>query len=111
MAQKRYAELNGKHPRAPILHIYYEIVQQLRILKKSVIKNKADKSVLKRMTFGLYAVREFENSDELFFERLTDAWYILDQHLRGVKVQLPHEVDPDYVQKQCVLAGKYPDEF
>ncbi|ORC23300.1 hypothetical protein B1H42_02645 [Enterobacter cloacae subsp. cloacae] len=110
LAQKRYAELNGKHPRAPILHIYDEIVQQLRILKKSVIKNKADKSVLKRMTFGLYAVREFENSDELFFERLTDAWYILDQRLRGIKVKLPHEVDPDYIQKQCVLAEKYPGE-
>ncbi|MCK6854265.1 immunity protein Tsi6 family protein [Enterobacter cloacae] len=111
LAQKRYAVINGKYPREPILHMYDEIVQQLRILKKIVIKNKADKSVLKRMTFGIYAVREFENSDELFFERLTEAWYIADQRLRGVKVKLPHEVDPDYVQKQCVLAEKYPDEF
>lgn len=43
-----------------------------------MIKNKVDKFVLKRMIFGIYVVREFENLDEFFFERLMEVWYIVD---------------------------------
>lgn len=111
LAQKRYAELCNKHPKTPLLQMYDSIVQQLLALKTIVVEKHADKSVLKNMTFGIYAVKEFENSDELFFDRLADAWYIVDQLSRGVKVNLPHEVNPDYVQQQRALAEKYPDEF
>nr|WP_330164719.1 immunity protein Tsi6 family protein [Enterobacter cloacae] len=66
LAQKRYAELNGKYPRAPILHMYDEIVQQLLILKKIVIKNKADKSVLKRMTLAFMRLENLKTQMSSF---------------------------------------------
>ncbi|MEX5903089.1 immunity protein Tsi6 family protein [Enterobacter hormaechei] len=52
------------------------------------------------MTFGMYAGKEFDHSDELFFERLSDAWFIVDQIRRGLKVRLPHEVDTNYNKKE-----------
>jgi hypothetical protein len=38
----------------------------------------------------MYAAKEFDNSDELFFERLSDAWFIVDQIRRGLKADLIH---------------------
>ncbi|WP_311775510.1 immunity protein Tsi6 family protein [Enterobacter sp. RIT637] len=52
------------------------------------------------MTFGMYTVKGFDNSDALFFERLSDALFIVDQIRCGLKVRLPHEVDANYVIKQ-----------
>ncbi|UAY64583.1 hypothetical protein K9O83_13110 [Enterobacter bugandensis] len=111
LAKKRYAEVKNQDPHSPLLQMYDSIVQQLLFLWDLIEGKEKDKAKLWEMTFGMYAVKEFDNSDELFFERLADAWFIVDQIRRGLKVRLPHEVDANYRMKQHNLKMKYPDEF
>ncbi|EMJ0102352.1 hypothetical protein CIW68_00945 [Enterobacter cloacae] len=111
LAKKRYAEVKSLNPHAPLLQMYDSIVQQLLFLRDLIEGKEKDKAKLWEMTFGMYAVKEFDNSDELFFERLSDAWFIVDQIRRGLKVRLPHEVNASYRTKQEYLKMKYPDEF
>lgn len=111
LAKKRYAEVKNQDPHSPLLQMYDSIVQQLLFLWDLIEGKDKDKAKLWEMTFGMYAVKEFDNSDELFFERLSDAWFIVDQIRRGLKVRLPHEVDANYRMKQHNLKMKYPDEF
>ena len=111
LAQKRYKELKDKNPATPLLQMYDSIVQQLIFLKAIITGQEKDKSKLWKMTFGMYAAKEFESSDELFFERLADAWFIVDQIRRGLKVRLPHEVNGNYNKNQQLLKGKYPDDY
>ncbi|HCD4843650.1 TPA: type IV secretion protein Rhs, partial [Enterobacter hormaechei] len=100
LAKKRYAEVKNLNPHAPLLQMYDSIVQQLLFLRDLIEGKEKDKAKLWKMTFGMYAVKEFDNCDELFFERLSDAWFIVDQIRRGLKVRLPHEVDANYKIKQ-----------
>ncbi|HHA1519947.1 TPA: immunity protein Tsi6 family protein [Enterobacter bugandensis] len=111
LAKKRYAEVKNQDPHSPLLQMYDSIVQQLLFLWDLIEGKEKDKAKLWEMTFGMYAVKEFDNSDELFFERLSDAWFIVDQIRRGLKVRLPHEVDANYRMKQHNLKMKYPEEF
>lgn len=111
LAKKRYAEVKNLNPNSPLLQMYDSIVQQLLFLRGIIEGKEKDKAKLWEMTFGMYAAKEFDNSDELFFERLSDAWFIVDQIRRGLKVRLPHEVDANYRIKQQNLKVKYPDEF
>ena len=111
LAQKRYADVKNRDPQSPLLQMYDSIVQQLLFLRDLIEGKEKDKAKLWKMTFGMYAAKEFDNSDELFFERLSDAWFIVDQIRRGLKVRLPHEVDANYKMKQHNLKMKYPSEF
>ena len=111
LAKKRYAEVKNLNPHAPLLQMYDSIVQQLLFLRDLIEGKEKDKAKLWKMTFGMYAVKEFDNCDELFFERLSDAWFIVDQIRRGLKVRLPHEVDTNYNKKKQNLMKKFPDEF
>ena len=111
LSQKRYAEVRKSNPQSPLLQMYDSTVQQLLFLRDLIEGKEKDKAKLWKMTFGMYAAKEFDNSDELFFERLSDAWFIVDQIRRGLKVRLPHEVDANYRIKQQNLKMKYLDEF
>ncbi|MFP2562671.1 immunity protein Tsi6 family protein [Enterobacter ludwigii] len=111
LSQKRYAEVRKSNPQSPLLQMYDSTVQQLLFLRDLIEGKEKDKAKLWKMTFGMYAAKEFDNSDELFFERLSDAWFIVDQIRRGLKIRLPHEVDANYRIKQQNLKMKYPDEF
>ncbi|KJQ38923.1 immunity protein Tsi6 family protein [Enterobacter bugandensis] len=111
LALKRYADVKNRDSHAPILQMYDSIVQQLIFLRDLIEGKGKDKAKLWEMTFGMYAAKEFDNSDELLFERLSDAWFIVEQIRRGLKVRLPHEVDTNYTIKQQNLKMKYPDEF
>lgn len=111
LSQKRYAEVRKSNPQSPLLQMYDSTVQQLLFLRDLIEGKEKDKAKLWKMTFGMYAAKEFDNSDELFFERLSDAWFIVDQIRLGLKVRLPHEVDANYRIKQQNLKMKYPDEF
>ncbi|MFP2787024.1 immunity protein Tsi6 family protein [Enterobacter ludwigii] len=111
LSQKRYAEVRKSNPQSPLLQMYAPTVQQLLFLRDLIEGKEKDKAKLWKMTFGMYAAKEFDNSDELFFERLSDAWFIVDQIRRGLKVRLPHEIDANYRIKQQNLKMKYPDEF
>lgn len=111
LAQKRYREVKDKNPATPLLQMYDSIVQQLIFLEGIIKGQEKDKSQLWKMTFGMYATKEFENSDEIFFERLADAWFIVDQIRRGLKVRLPHEVNENYSKTQQRLKERYPEDY
>lgn len=91
--------------------IYSSIVRQLRYLYGIVNGNEADRRKMWELTFGMYAAKEFENSDEIFYDRLSSAFYIADQIRNGLKVRLPHEADENYYDKQSRLAKLYPEHF
>jgi len=80
-------------------------------LRDVVNGTQKDKSKLRDLTFGIYAVKEFETSDEIFFECLTDAFYIAAQIRKGLKIQLPHQVNKNFFEKQKKLARLYSDDF
>lgn len=111
LAQKRYADVKNRDPQSPLLQMYDSIVQQLLFLRDLIEGKEKDRAKLWDMTFGMYAGKEFDHSDELFFEMLSDAWFIVDQIRRGLKVRLPHEVDTNYNKKKQNLMKKFPDEF
>lgn len=59
----------------------------------------------------MYATKEFEATDPIFEDRLGDAFYIASQIRKGLKVKLPHQVDPNFFSKQKELESLYPDDF
>ena len=48
--------------------MYDSIVQQLIFLRDLIEGKEKDKAKLWKMTFGMYAAKEFDNSDELFLK-------------------------------------------
>lgn len=59
----------------------------------------------------MYAVKEFEASDPIFEERLVDAFYIASQIRQGLKIKLPHQVNPNYDLKKKELLALFPDNY
>ncbi|KGT88344.1 hypothetical protein NG99_21540 [Erwinia typographi] len=91
--------------------MYNSIVQQLVYLHNVITGEEKDKAKLWKLTFGMYATKEFEATDPIFEDRLGDAFYIASQIRKGLKVQLPHQVDPNFQDKQKKLKTLYPDDF
>ena len=91
--------------------MYNSIVQQLTYLRQVIIGEEKNKAKLWELTFGMYATKEFEATDPIFEDRLGDAFYIASQIRKGLKVKLPHQVDPDFIVKQEQLKATYPDDF
>ena len=111
LAQKRHAHILRVSGGETLEPMYNSIVQQLIYLRKVITGEEKDKAKLWQLTFGIYATREFEATDPLFEDRLGDAFYIASQIRRGLKVQLPHQVDPNFQQKQQKLRDAYPEDF
>lgn len=112
MAQKRHHHIKYNVIGGELLEpMYNSIVQQLIYLHNVITGQDKDKAKLWRLTFGMYATKEFEATDPIFEDRLGDAFYIASQIRKGLKVKLPHEVDPNYDVKQKDLKASYPDDF
>ncbi|MBS5773768.1 immunity protein Tsi6 family protein [Kosakonia cowanii] len=111
LAIKRHSAIKSNPDAGALEPMYRSIVAQLEYLRDVVNGTQKDKSKLRELTFGMYAVKEFETSDEVFFERLTDAFYIASQIRKGLKVQLPHQVNKNFAETQKRLALLYPDDF
>lgn len=111
LAIKRHNAIKSNPDAGAFEPMYRSIVAQLEYLRDVVKGTQKDKSKLRELTFGMYAVKEFETSDEIFFERLTDAFYIASQIRKGLKVQLPHQVNKNFAETQKRLALLYPDDF
>lgn len=111
LARKRHQTMSENPPATALESMYGSIVEQLSYLRNIVDGSESDKTGLRKLTFGLYEVREFETSDEIFFQRLTDAFYIASQISSGLKVKLPHEVNDKYMQREQHLCKLYPDDF
>ncbi len=111
LVAKRCQDIENNQTTNSLVLMYQSIAAQLKYLKEVVNGTEKDKSKLRELTFGIYAAKEFESSDEVLFERLTDAFYIASQIRKRLKVQLPHQIDKNYYEKQKRLALLYPDDF
>jgi hypothetical protein len=112
LAQKRHHHIRDNVIGGETLEpMYNSIVQQLIFLHNIVTGQESDKAKLWKLTFGMYATKEFEATDPIFEDRLGDAFYIASQIRKGLKVKLPHQVDPDFNSKQDELKKLYPDDF
>lgn len=112
LAQKRHHHIQHNVIGGETLEpMYNSIVQQLIYLHNVITGQEMDKSKLWKLTFGMYATKEFEATDPIFEDRLGDAFYIASQIRKGLKVKLPHQVDPNFFSKQKELESLYPDDF
>ena len=114
MANQRYEANRNKQELESIssLEVMYDsIVQQLTFVRRILTGEEKDKARLWDLTFGMYAAKEFDTSDPVFCDRLGDAFFIASQIRQGLKVRLPHEVDPDYETKASALQAKCPQDF
>jgi hypothetical protein len=71
---------------APEYTIFQSIDAQLNYLKDFIDGAIIDRRKLNDINVGLYAVREFEESDPELAKALKKIQYITDKLLRGVKV-------------------------
>lgn len=110
LAIKRHQQISSSGSQG-LQSIYSSIVKQLEYLNDFVNGKETDRRKMCDLTFGMYAAKEFENSDEIFYDRLTSAFYIAEQIRNGLKVRLPYEVDKNYYDKQSRLAKLYPEDF
>ena len=111
LAEKRHAHILRVQGGETLEPMYNSIVQQLIYLRKVITGEEKDKAKLWQLTFGIYATKEFEATDPLFEDRLGNAFYIASQIRRGLKVQLPHQVDPNFQQQQQKLRDACPEDF
>ncbi|MFH4354045.1 MAG: immunity protein Tsi6 family protein [Neisseriaceae bacterium] len=116
LAEKRYAEISaieGPDDRE-LSPMYASIRNQLIYLRRVITGEEKDIYRIDTFTMGIYAIREFEDSDPLFADRIHSASYIADQiRLSKKKIHLPNdpEKNPDYWAQQAELKAKYPEEY
>ncbi|GLR07805.1 hypothetical protein COO59_10340 [Mixta theicola] len=111
LAQKRHAHILQVQGGETLEPMYNSIVQQLIYLRKIITGEEKDKSRIHKMTMGIYAAKEFEETDKIFSDRIHSASFIADQIGGGLKVKLPHEIESDYFIEQQKLKDAYPDDF
>ena len=111
LAQKRHAHILQVQGGETLEPMYNSIVQQLIYLRKVIIGEEEDKSRIHKMTMGIYAAKEFDVDDPIFADRISSALFIAKQIGGGLKVRLPHEIEPDYFTEQQKLKAAYPDDF
>lgn len=71
----------------PSFAIYTSIVTQLEYIQKIINKDEHDATLLKKIIIGLYAVREFYESDPEFAQLLIQVQVIADRRAKGLKVE------------------------
>ncbi|NUU67680.1 hypothetical protein HQN64_16400 [Enterobacteriaceae bacterium BIT-l23] len=111
LAKKRYNKIKLTPSLGKLEPMYNSIVNQLVYLSNVLSGTESDRSKLWELTFGMYAAKELEASDEIFADRLMKAFYIADQTRNGLKVKLPHEVDTNYYKNEDRLKKLYPDDY
>lgn len=84
---KRAKELVQKRlGAAPDFTIFQSIDAQLDYIIGLLDGNISDRSQLKNVNVGLYAIREFEESDPEFAKELKKIQYIADKMRKGLKI-------------------------
>ena len=72
---------------APNFPIFQSIDAQLDYMDKLINGKIIDKSKLHQINVGLYAVKEFEESDPEFANILKKVQYIADRMAKGLKIE------------------------
>lgn len=75
--------------------LFQSALEQLFYLKDILIGKERNKSPIHSMTLGSLASKEFDTTDPELAKHLSNANYIASQIGSGLKVILPHQVDPE----------------
>jgi hypothetical protein len=86
---KAKSMLKARMVQFPDFPPYLDIQAQLDYVESVMSRAEKDKSKLHKLTLGIYAGKEFEQSDPELAECLSDVNYIASQMARGLKVELP----------------------
>ncbi len=70
----------------PSFGVYQSIHAQLNYLLGVLTGTELDRSRLKQINFGVYAAKEFEDSDPEFAQALHPAFWVATQMAKGLKV-------------------------
>lgn len=73
---------------APDYEVYESICRQLDYLSAVASGQEHDRLRLREIVVGVYAIREFEDSDPELAVALKDAQFITDRMARGLKVSI-----------------------
>lgn len=73
---------------APAFEIFASIIAQLEYMERVLSGVEKDKSRMKKIILGHYAVREFEESDPEFAKALIQVQAIASKMAKGLKVLL-----------------------
>lgn len=73
----------------PAFPLYASTLIQLNSIRNILLGTEEDKSRLHKLTIGVWAVKEFEDTDPELADVLFTAYSIGDQIARGLKIQLP----------------------
>ena len=88
IVKQALATANHRLAVAPSFVIYQSIRNQLKYLLGVLKGTELDRSRLNQLNFGLYAVKEFEDSDPEFGQVLHQASRIAAQLEKGIKVPI-----------------------
>ncbi|MFH4355956.1 MAG: immunity protein Tsi6 family protein [Neisseriaceae bacterium] len=116
LAEKRYTEISaieGPDDRE-LSPMYASIRNQLIYLHRVVTGEEKDIYRIDTFTMGIYAIREFEDSDPLFADRIHSASYIANQiRLSKKKILLPDDPteNPGHKARQAKLKAEFPEEY
>lgn len=83
--EKALAATNQRLAAAPSFGIYQSIQVQLVYLLSVLKGTEPDRSRLKQINFGVYAAKEFEDSDPEFAQALHPAFWVATQMAKGLK--------------------------
>ncbi|MFH4355124.1 MAG: immunity protein Tsi6 family protein [Neisseriaceae bacterium] len=116
LAEKRYAKISAMEaPDDRVLSpMYASILNQLIYLHRVVTGEEKDIYRIDTFTMGAYAVREFEDSDPLFADRIRSAFYIADQiRVSKKKISFPDDPidNPGHWDRQAKLKAEFPEEY
>jgi hypothetical protein len=84
--EKALAATNLRLGAAPSFGMYQSIQSQLIYLLSILKGTEPDRSRLKQINFGVYAAKEFEDSDPEFAKALYPAFWVAAQMAKGLKV-------------------------
>jgi hypothetical protein len=73
----------------PAFRLYASTLIQLNFIRNILLGTEKDKSRLHKLTIGVWAAKEFEDTDPELADVLFTAYSIGDQIARGLKIQLP----------------------
>jgi hypothetical protein len=91
---------NKRAAEKPDFILFQIALEQLIYIKKILTGQEKDKSPIHSMTLGSLASKEFDTTDPELAKHLSNANYIASQIGAGLKVILPHQVDPEYEKRK-----------
>lgn len=83
--EKALAVTDSRIAAMPSFGIYHSIQAQLKYLLGVLKGTELDRGRLKQINFGVYAAKEFEDSDPEFAKALYPAFWVATQMAKGLK--------------------------